>query len=135
VLFGIIFQASSAELLEKLFVEHKFFEVLTERLSLSEYRAKPCKRKDIYAFIEQLIIWITDHIEDTQLSHMKTLIPRFEPYWTALCNAIAINKKTNLKDWGSFQGPLVQKKRPRDAVREHESKVGNASMEAGAKGT
>lgn len=112
-------------------------EVLTEKLSLSEYRQKPNRRKDIYTFIEQLIIWIQDTIESDELKYLKSILPQFAPHWTALCNAAAVNKKIEEKEWGtSFQvSHLVLRTRPRDTVLEHESKMGNEATEAGAKGT
>ena len=59
VLFELIdtitFQTVDPGLVQALYTELELLQILTQRISLSEYQKKQNERKDIYAFIHKLV--------------------------------------------------------------------------------
>ena len=92
VLFNLIEVISTQhvepQLTVLLYSEFKLLQVLTARLSLTEYRKRPNERKDIYAYIHALvktIIGVISMREDSPAQRtLKTIVDANRTFWNAL---------------------------------------------------
>ena len=93
---------------------------LARRLATSEFMAQQPRRKDIYAYIGQLVEKLVE-AADKQPA-VKKIMADCEPSWTALRKAREEQQLLVASDWGHAQIPQNATKieRALDIIRKHE---------------
>jgi len=92
VLFNLVevvtLQSAEPKLTIALYQDFKLIPVMTQRLSLSEYRKRPNERKDIYAYIHTLVRTISTLVsteaDSIAKETMNQIIVTAGAYWNAL---------------------------------------------------
>ena len=118
---SILSSRSESKLTDKLLFELNLIQIFSTKLDSEEYKSPLSIRKDIFPFIHNMTLFISQMCEVQEQLKEKVNSEPFKPFWENMINKLNESQSPFQVEWGAANDiVVVPNDSSKDVIRKHE---------------